>query len=181
MREIADAAILSATSILRTINGDPDIQAFMSDLPLYFYTMIAFASVFLLRISTSYSHAIQVDTSEILRLLRESVTVLEEVASNLRQAHLLARIADGLRGLLGQLEEARNRVDRGVPVGAHTMGPEDVDMHLPAAMDIAFEQVDWPADSLDGFSMGNYDFLYNHQMTTGFEIWPVELGDQQYS
>ena len=73
IREVADTAILSATSILRSINTDREFQSFISDLPLYFDTMIAFASVFLFRISTSYSHVIQVDTQEILQIGRAHV------------------------------------------------------------------------------------------------------------
>jgi hypothetical protein len=179
MREVADTAILSATSILRSINGDKEFQSFMSDLPLYFDTMIAFASVFLFRISTSYSHAVQVDTHEILRLLRQSVDVLEEISSKIRPAHLLARITEGLRQLLRQFEEARNRADQIMSVGAS--GPTDVEMQLPDAMDVSLEQFDWAAaSSLDGFSMGHYDFLSNHQMTSGFELWPMDPGQQQY-
>jgi hypothetical protein len=179
MREIADAAVLSATSILRSINSDTEFQSFMSDLPLYFDTMIAFASVFLFRISTSYSHAIQVDTPEILRLLRQSVNVLEEVTSKIRQAHLLARITEGLRQLLKRFEEARNRVDQTGTLGH--LGGTDVDMAPPDALDMHPEQLDWAAgNSFDGFNMGNYDFLSNHQMTSGFEMWPMDSG-QQYS
>ena len=180
VREIADAAVLSATSILRSINSDKEFQSFMSDLPLYFDTMIAFASVFLFRISTSYSHAIRVDASEILRLLRESVNVLEEVTSNIRHAHLLARITEGLKELLGQFEGARNRADQIASVGS--LGVPDTDMHLPEAMDFNLGQFDWPAANLtNGFSMGNYDFLSSHQMLSGFEMWPMEPDKQHYS
>jgi hypothetical protein len=153
MREVADTAILSATSILRSINTDREFQSFMSDLPLYFDTMIAFASVFLFRISTSYSHVIQVDTQEILRLLRQSVNVLEEVASKIRPAHLLARIAKGLRQLLGQFEEARQRADQITEVGLPD--ERDVEMQLPDSMHQ--EQLDWAAGSLRSTHFQSFD------------------------
>lgn len=171
MHEVADTAILSATSILRSINVDREFQSFMSDLPLYFDTMIAFAAVFLFRISTTYSHVIQVDTEEILRLLRRSVNVLENIASTIRPAHILARISGGLRQLLGQFEEARLRADQATEPG-QSFNP-DVEMNLPES--IHQDQFDGVgSSSFDGFSIENYDFLSNHQMTSGYEVWPMD-------
>ncbi|KUJ10169.1 uncharacterized protein LY89DRAFT_701095 [Mollisia scopiformis] len=140
MREVADNAVLSATSILRSINTDVEFQSFMSDLPLYFDTMIAFASVFLFRITTSYIHAIHVDVHEILRLLGQSVRVLDDIASKIRPAHLLAGISEGLKSLLEQFENARQReapnTERAQPPTA------GIDMQLPEAIDLPVDQFD---------------------------------------
>jgi hypothetical protein len=176
MREMADVAVLSATSILRSLNSDIEFQSFLSNLPLHFKTMIAFASVFLFRIATSYSHAIQVDTTHILRLLHQSVGVLEEVASKIQPAHLLARITEGLRQLLTQFEEARHRVNQ--PTAPLQMGPSEPDVLLPDATNIPQDSYDW-VSGMDGFSLGNYDFLSHTQMTSGFEMWTMDSGQQQ--
>lgn len=177
MREIADTAVLSAISILRSINNDEEFQSFMSDLPLYFDTMIAFASVFLFRITTSYSHAMQVDMPEILRLIGRSIAVLEEISSKIRPDHLLARIPAGLKQLLGQVEEARQR---GIQNSAAAHVAVDVDMVLPDAMDIHQEQFSWSAgNSYDAFSLENYDFLSNHPMNSGLEAWATDYDQQR--
>jgi hypothetical protein len=118
-------------------------------------------------------------TSEILRLLRQSVSVLEEVASKIRPAHVLARIAAGLRQLLVIFEEARHRADQMAEVGRN--GATDVDMSLPDVMHLASEPYDWAAGmSMDGSSLGNYDFLSNPHMIYGFEMWPIDSGEQQF-
>lgn len=173
MREIADTGVLSAMSILRSINSDQEFQSFMGDLPLYFDTMIAFASVFLFRVSTSHAHVTQVEIPEILRLINQSVDVLEEITSQLRTSHPLGRIARGLRQLLSQIRETSHRVTQNVVVGQPTA--VDADMVLPDAMDIPQDQFDWASDPAFGnFSMGTYDFLSDHQLIPGFEMWTVD-------
>lgn len=177
MREIADMAVLSAISILRSINSDKELQSFLSDLPLYFDTMIAFASVFLFRITTSYSHAMQVNISDILSLISESILVLEEITSKIRPAHLLARMTGGLKQLLWQFEEARQR---GTQIAAvRQSSAVDMDTSLPHAMDIPQDQFDWTSgNALEGSSLENYDFLSNHQMVSGFETWSMDYTQQ---
>ncbi|CZR68275.1 uncharacterized protein PAC_18174 [Phialocephala subalpina] len=184
IREIADNAVLSATSILRSINSDREFQSFMSDLPLYFDTMIAFASVFLFRITTSYSYAIHVDVPEILRLLGQSVRVLQEITSEItskiRPEHLLARITAGLKQILSKFEEARQHGTENAVVSGHATTGMNVE--LPDTMNMLPDQFDWTSGAaLDGFSMGNYDFLSDHQMTNGFEMWPTDYSQQQDS
>jgi hypothetical protein len=173
MREIADTGVLSAMSILRSINSDQEFQSFMSDLPLYFDTMIAFASVFLFRVSTSHAHVTQVEIPEILRLINQSVDVLEEITSQLRTTHPLGRIARGLRQLLSQIRETSHRVTQNVSVGQSA--GVDADVMLPDAMDVPQDQFDWASDPVFGnFPMGTYDFLSDHQFIPGFEMWTMD-------
>ena len=180
IREIADTAVLSAISILRSINCDKELQSFMSDLPLYFDTMIAFASVFLFRITTSYSHAMQVNIPEILSLISQSILVLDEVTSKIRPAHLLARMTKGLKQLLGQFVEAKQRGAQNVV--ARQSAALHMDMSSPDAMDLPQDQFDWTSgNAFEGFSLENYDFLSNHQMVSGFEAWPMDYSQQQNS
>ncbi|PVH84326.1 hypothetical protein DL98DRAFT_612473 [Cadophora sp. DSE1049] len=170
MRETADSAVRSAISILRSINTDDEFKSFMSNLPLYFDTMIAFASIFLFRISNTYYHVLQVDATEVLKLLRQSVTILESIASTIRPSHLLARITEGLRRLLGQFQETR--LNSSVDMDNH-----DHNMDTSDHTQLAHDQIDWTAGaSLDGFSLGNYDFLSNQQ----FEMWPIHSNSGQH-
>ncbi|KAF8847304.1 hypothetical protein BDZ45DRAFT_607665 [Acephala macrosclerotiorum] len=177
MREIAESAVLSATSILRSINSDEEFQSFMSDLPLYFDTMIAFASVFLFRITTSYSYAIQVDVPEILRLLSQSVRVLEDITCRIRPEHLLARITEGLKQLLNKFEAVRQRGTQNTSINENTATGTNVE--LPDATETPQDRFDWTSGTANGgFSMGDYDFLSDHQMSNGFEMCPMNLGQQ---
>lgn len=170
MQETADSAVRSATSILRSIDTDDEFKSFMSNLPLYFDTMIAFASIFLFRISTTYSHVLQVDATEILKLLRQSVVILESIASTIRSSHLLARITEGLRRLLVQFQETRLNNPVEAPNQDHNMDTSD-------QTHVVHDQIDWTAGAaLDGFSLGNYDFLSNQQ----FEIWPIDHNSGQH-
>lgn len=170
MQETADSAVRSATSILRSIDTDDEFKSFMSNLPLYFDTMIAFASIFLFRISTTYSHVLQVDAAEILKLLRQSVVTLESIASTIRSSHLLARITEGLRRLLVQFQETRLNNPVEVPNLDHNMDTSD-------QAHVVHDQIDWTAGAaLDGFSLGNYDFLSNQQ----FEMWPIDHHSGQH-
>jgi len=170
MQETADSAVRSATSILRSIDTDDEFKSFMSNLPLYFDTMIAFASIFLFRISTTYSHVLQVDATEILKLLRQSVVILESIASTIRSSHLLARITEGLRRLLVQFQETRLNNPVEVPNHDHNMDTSD-------QTHVVHDQIDWSVGAtLDGFSLGNYDFLSNQQ----FEIWPIDHNSGQH-
>lgn len=180
MREIADTAVLSAISILRSINTDKEFQSFLSELPLYFDTMIAFASVFLFRITTSYTQVMQVDVPTILSLISKSVTVLEEITSKIRPAHLLSRIPEGLKQLLGQVEEAKQRETQNAMISQQAT--IDVDMGLHNVDNISQDQFDWSlGEPVDGFSLGDYDFLSDHQLSSHLELWPIDHIQQQTS
>jgi hypothetical protein len=76
------------------------MQIFLNGLPLYFDTMIAFAAVFLLKISTDYAGIVKVDTLETLNLVQQNIVVLEEIGSKMKPQHLLILIGYGVRTLL---------------------------------------------------------------------------------
>lgn len=109
MVEIAETAIASATYILRTIVTDVELPLFFNGLPLYFDTMIAFAVVFLLKISTDYAGIIQVDATETLSLVRQNMAVIQEAGSRLKSEHLLVRIGEGIRILLERYKSIDNK------------------------------------------------------------------------
>jgi hypothetical protein len=109
MIEIAELAVTSAIYILRTVNTDQEMQIFLNGLPLYFDTMIAFAAVFLLKISTEYAGIVKVDTKETLNLVQQNTVVLEEIGSKMKPQHLLILIGDGVRTLLERCKISESR------------------------------------------------------------------------
>lgn len=81
--ELANQAVLSATAIIRTVVSDTEIQGHLNGLPTYFDVMIAFAVVFVLKVSAKYASSLRVDTSEVRGLVANLVTVLKYVALQL--------------------------------------------------------------------------------------------------
>jgi hypothetical protein len=75
--ELANQALLSATAILQAVVNDEEIQGHLNGLPTYFDVMIAFAVVFVLKVSTKYASSLRVDTSECRGLVARLVTVLK--------------------------------------------------------------------------------------------------------
>ncbi|KAK4552343.1 hypothetical protein LTR86_010514 [Recurvomyces mirabilis] len=150
--ELANSALLSATAILRVVTQDPEIQNFLNGLPTYFDIMIAFAVVFVLKISTKYAAAVRVDTSDIHSLVAELVRVLKAVTSNMHSRHLLVSVARGAETLL---ERVRPPEARGpFPANAHVV------MTQPTFDDSLYDiSSQWNGTSFDNFFMGEFDFL----------------------
>lgn len=159
--EIANSAVLSATAILRAVVTDREIQSYLNGLPTYFDVMIAFAVVFVLKVSTKYSTSVRVDTSEVQSLVRELVTVLKDVTSTMHSRHLLVSVAQGAETLLQRSWPA----DTGpVPSNAHvTMTQPTFDEGL---YDVSSA---WNGNSFDNFFMGEFDLLSNQDIFNNFQ------------
>lgn len=159
--EIANSAVLSATAILRAVVTDTEIQSYLNGLPTYFDVMIAFAVVFVLKVSTKYSTSVRVDTSEIQTLVRELVKVLKDVTASMHSRHLLVSVAQGAETLL----ERCCPLETGpVPSNAHvTMSQPTFDEGL---YDISSA---WNGSSFDNFFMGEFDFLSNQDVFNNYQ------------
>ncbi|KIV85913.1 hypothetical protein PV11_01564 [Exophiala sideris] len=101
--EFANAAVLSATAIIRTVLNDPEVQSFIDGFHTYFHIMTAFAVVFLLKVSTSYSVSIHVDAAEIRKLVERLLVIIKGVVPQLHPKHLLITICNGIEQLLRKL------------------------------------------------------------------------------
>lgn len=150
--ELAINAVLSATAILRAVVSDTEIQGHLNGLPTYFDIMIAFAVVFVLKVSTKYTTTVRVDTTEIRTLVTELVIVLKRVTSDMHSRHLLASVAQGAETLL----------DRCCPQQA--FGPVPSNAHVTMSQPTFDESLynmsaDYNGASLDNFFMGEFDFL----------------------
>jgi len=152
IEEITNMAVLSATSILKVVIHDTEIQGHLNGLPTYFDVMIAFAAVFIMKISSKYSASVKVDISELRALVADLVTTLERVTSSMHPRHLLVSVARGTRALLSEcyggtpnapyLDNTRNALPQ--------PGFDDV-LHGYSG--------DWNTGASELFSMGDFDFL----------------------
>ncbi|WPG99169.1 Hypothetical protein R9X50_00198000 [Acrodontium crateriforme] len=163
--ELANSALLSATAILRAVVMDEEIQSYLNGLPTYFDLMLAFAVVFVLKVSTKYASSVRIDTSEIRSLVADLVTVLKGVTSSMHPRHLLVSVTHGAETLLDKC----SGIDLGMPSNAQvTMSQPTFDQSL---YDVSNE---WNGASFDNFFMGEFDFLSNQENLNGF------LPDSQY-
>ena len=104
MDEIVHIAIISASSILTSLVSDQELQSYLDGLPSYFFTMITFAAVFLLKVASRYPNMSCVPKGDHLDLVRRVVATLQQVSLGMHQRHLLVSIAHGLHEILLRLE-----------------------------------------------------------------------------
>ncbi|KAK5045190.1 hypothetical protein LTR84_009523 [Exophiala bonariae] len=109
LKEFADMAVHASTSILQAITSDQEIQSFLRELPAYFDTMIAFAFVFLLRVTVKNPANIWMDKADISDTLDKLAAVLEKMTESMHSRHLLTNIAKSMRKLLDRFGYSQNR------------------------------------------------------------------------
>ncbi|KAJ9144626.1 Transcription factor [Pleurostoma richardsiae] len=160
LEEIANAAVLAALSIVRTVVSDTEIQSFLDGLPTYFDVMIAFSAVFLLKVSTRFSASVRLDLTEIKRLMGELVATLRRVTARMHPRHLLVSITKGIEALLQCCGMAEQTVSEETSMSPDTR-PEEVprDSHT---LDSDFSWV--PDQNFDPEFMGMYDLLLSQDM-----------------
>ena len=158
LEDVANTAVLSATSILRVIVSDAEMQTHLNGLPLYFDTMIAFAVVFLLKVATKYSETVRVDSTKILGLIEQTVGVLRRVTEHMHRDHLLVCISDGLEKLLRKSQEAA------MPSADSAVG------HDASTGNIGYQFFQW----MD--NVGDFDMLSSPSNVPGFGPWSFDLG-----
>ncbi|TKA79066.1 hypothetical protein B0A55_02513 [Friedmanniomyces simplex] len=160
--ELANSALLSATSILRAVVQDQEIQNFLNGLPTYFDIMIAFAVVFVLKVSTKFAASVAIDTSEIRSLVADLVRVLKDVTSKMHSRHLLTSVTRGAETLL----------DRCCP--PELRGPFPSNAHVTMSQPTFDENLynmssHWTGTSTDNFMMGEFDFLSTQDVLNGYQ------------
>jgi hypothetical protein len=150
-REIGQCAVHSALAILQTVEADIEIQSFLNGLSVYFHTMIAFAAVFLLKVSTSFSGLVELDTTETQQSLETLNLVLKDVTSSMHPRHILVSIAKGIHSLLQRSNLAKNTSSR--ESSARLPSPQiQPELESPNA------DLNWWMDPELSF-MGEFDFL----------------------
>jgi hypothetical protein len=106
-KEFANTAISSAASILTFVLEEDDMRRALVGTPLYVHTMIAFASVFLMKVTTNWNTIIglNVETKYVTGLLERMIQLLKGSVTSDR--HLLYHIAAGLEKMLERSRQAR--------------------------------------------------------------------------
>jgi hypothetical protein len=149
--EIVNISVLSATSILVSLTSDEEIQSYLTGLPSYFFTMITFASAFLLKLALRYPNIPCVHKIEILELIRRVVETLRLVSATMHGKHLLTSIVHGLDKVLARVSdlslEPRPPEQNGI-----SNSPPDTEI-------VPDEDPTWLSQPLDISPLGDYDFL----------------------
>jgi hypothetical protein len=101
--EIVNISVSSAMFILTSLASDHEIQSYLDGLPSYFFTMITFASVFLLKVAQRYSDIPCVHKDEIIELISLVIATLRPVSAKMHQRHLLTSIVYGLEKVLARV------------------------------------------------------------------------------
>ena len=176
LEEIANTAVLSALSILRAVVVDTEIQTFLDGLPTYFDIMIAFAVVFLLKVSIKFSASVRLDVEETKRLVGELVVILKRVTSTMHPRHLLVSITKGIDNLLQRCFPTEDSAPA-VPAVAPQHGQEQI-LADPEILNGPFNWTDDMFD-FDPCFMGEYDFLSSQDMNINLDFMLDNMPPQQ--
>ncbi|EED20437.1 conserved hypothetical protein [Talaromyces stipitatus ATCC 10500] len=151
--EVANSAVVSALSILRSVLADVEIHSFLDGLPTYFHVMITFAVVFLLKVSFKPSSYIRLGVQEVKHLVEDTGSILKRITSTMHSRHLFVSIAKGIGNLLQQFSQNEEQSH----LIANTAISE-TDAQVP-------ETDVWNGDfAFDPYFLGDYDF-YTDQFT----------------
>ena len=107
--EMASAAVAAATSIVRLLIEDHELQMGLSGVPHYFHGMIAFACMFLLKVATRYRAQLFLNLQQTRGLIAGLSRQLEITCVG--KDHLLHRMAEGLRRMAEMLSDNPERTE----------------------------------------------------------------------
>ncbi|ETS74504.1 hypothetical protein PFICI_14370 [Pestalotiopsis fici W106-1] len=111
-KEFANMAISAAASILTFVLEEEDMRRALVGTPLYVHTMIAFASVFLMKVATKWNRimGLNVESNYVSHLLERMILLLKNSVTSER--HLLYHIASGLEKMLENLGKISKKQPR---------------------------------------------------------------------
>lgn len=160
LEEVANTAVICATSILGALNTDEEVQLLLNGLSLCFDMMITFAVVFLLKVVTKYPDTIWMDKARILDIVNQTISILQKGATSMNQKHLLVSVTPALSKLVQKVQETpATKAETGFA-------------HPPLSPDPSISrqsEIDW----MQNFgSFENFDF---HAMLPDPNSWSVDL------
>lgn len=111
-KEFANMAISAAASILTFVLEEEDMRRALVGTPLYVHTMIAFASVFLMKVTTKWNRIIglNVEREYVSDLLERMIKLLRATTTSDR--HLLPHLAAGLEKMLSRSQSYSPGLER---------------------------------------------------------------------
>ncbi|KAH8690456.1 hypothetical protein BGW36DRAFT_306168 [Talaromyces proteolyticus] len=162
MDEFADTAVYSASYILRTLVGNQEGRSYLDGLPTYFDTMVAFAVVFLLKMTIKSPIDIRIDKPETMKLLSQVAAVLSDVTSHMHSQHVLSDISISVTKLVGRFQNSTSQSTSNL-----------ADNSPVTTFELCQVDGDWlgPEDST---FLGNYDLLFLQDGAFGLEIDQLE-------
>ncbi|KAL5385751.1 hypothetical protein DPSP01_004534 [Paraphaeosphaeria sporulosa] len=162
---IAHEGIISALSIISTVTSDPEVQSFFDGLPVYFDVMLAFAVVFLFKISR-LPGLFRLDVGATKRSVRELIEVLRAITATMHPRHLLVDLTNGIGHLLQRWntmeESAPSNTDRSQMFPSIHRPDESTSRPTPDT------ELGWLDGLLDPRFMGEYDILMGQEMDFAF-------------
>lgn len=168
--------MLSALSILRAVVSDTEIQSYLNGLPIYFDIMIAFAVVFLLKVSSQYSASLRLDVKEIQRIASPLITVLKGVTESMHPRHLLATITKGIDGLLQRclmVTELNAPANHASSDGGEAL-PSRASQEILPEFNMLTEDANISADAIfDQYFVSGYDLLWQQDNVS--QTWNFHL------
>ncbi|KAF4872783.1 Transcriptional activator of proteases prtT [Colletotrichum siamense] len=138
-KEFANMAISAASSILTLVQEEEDLRRALVGTPLYVHTMIAFASVFLMKVAAKWGSimGLNIEYANVSRVLDKMVTVLKAAVTS--DKHMLKHIGQGLEKMLERMRTARipqsSRMEGGKGIPKGDTRPESYDWHLASYYD----------------------------------------------
>ena len=112
MTKLASCAVEHASSLLRCLTDSNEAQFWLGELPSYFGTTIAFASVFLLKALWHEQPMYNVDTNDVFQHLHWLIELLHGSSIVIHSTNLLLRMASSLEiAIGGRLQTNRGNAD----------------------------------------------------------------------
>ncbi|KAF2451763.1 hypothetical protein P171DRAFT_426228 [Karstenula rhodostoma CBS 690.94] len=154
---IAHEGIISALSIINTVTSDTEVQSFFDGLPVYFDVMLAFAVVFLFKISR-LSASFRLDLDATKQSVHELIVVLRAITATMHPRHFLVDLTNGI----GHLLQRCNAIDES---GAfNTSRTPDYQTNESAGRLGPDAESGWFDGLLDPRFTGEYDILMGQEM-----------------
>ena len=160
--EIVSISVSSATFILTSLASDHEIQSYLDGLPSYFFTMITFASVFLLKVAQRYSDIPCVHKDEIVELISRVVATVRPVSAKMHQRHLLTSLVYGLEKVLARVPSQNPQI---LPSTQNIASATQASMEILPQTDPA-----WFTSPSHISLWENYDFLSFQNLPSGFDF-----------
>jgi hypothetical protein len=162
--ETVNISVISATFILTSLTSDEEIQSYLNGLPSYFFTMITFASVFLLKLAQRYPHIPCIHKSDIFELIRQVVAMLRLVSATMHEKHLLRSIVHRLEKVTASVPDINSQLRppklNGNLTSSSPGDPEIMSQSEPT----------WFTDPSDISFCENHDFLSFQNPSAGFDF-----------
>ena len=145
----AAAAVSAATSTVEMLLSDHDIRASLVGIPHYLHSMIAFACVFLLKV-TAQHNGTNIDGKVVYDLTAKAVEQFR--ATPVGKWHLVHMMAEGLEKLIASKTDHRPEDQTAVPTDHVPQTPSTTALN-------GFYEDDPMGSGFDDFGFGNPSFL----------------------